>query len=247
MPITRRHLLRSTVALATAAPLLDWARAWAADQPFTPENGAKLQFLRGATFLPAEGTNHRRPRRRISPPQPVSRCRSKTSTRTTCPPRPRSPPRSAPAPTSSGRRTPPRIWSPKSWWTSPTSPLPRREARPLVPGLHRLRHAGRALDLHPRLRRRFAAELPHVLDASGGLRHASPRRPTASSSFARGCIASATPPASPSVTPSTTPTISATGCCGRSAARSPTSTARPPSHRRRRSTRLSTPRNSTPR
>ena len=55
MPLTRRHLLRSTASLATAAPLLDWARAWAAEQPFTPESGAKLQLLRGATFLPAEG------------------------------------------------------------------------------------------------------------------------------------------------------------------------------------------------
>jgi multiple sugar transport system substrate-binding protein len=55
MPITRRRLLRSTAALAATTPLLDWARAWAADQPFTPEKGATLQLLRGATFLPAEG------------------------------------------------------------------------------------------------------------------------------------------------------------------------------------------------
>src|ERR1700722_1618043 len=55
MPVTRRHLLHTTAAVAATTPLLDWARAWAADQPFTPEKGATLQLLRGATFLPAEG------------------------------------------------------------------------------------------------------------------------------------------------------------------------------------------------
>jgi len=54
MPLTRRRVLESA-ALGTTAPLLDWARAWAADQPFTPEKSAKLQLLRGSTFLPAEG------------------------------------------------------------------------------------------------------------------------------------------------------------------------------------------------
>jgi multiple sugar transport system substrate-binding protein len=55
MPIKRRHLLQSTAALAATTPLLDWAHAWAADQPFSPEKGASLHLLRGATFLPAEG------------------------------------------------------------------------------------------------------------------------------------------------------------------------------------------------
>ncbi|HYZ21524.1 MAG TPA: extracellular solute-binding protein, partial [Rhodopila sp.] len=54
MPLSRRHMLQAAAAGASA-PLLDWARAWAADQPFTPEKGASLQLLRGATFLPAEG------------------------------------------------------------------------------------------------------------------------------------------------------------------------------------------------
>jgi multiple sugar transport system substrate-binding protein len=52
MLIKRRTLLT----LAAASPaLLDWAHAWAADQPFMPEKGATLRLLRGATFLPAEG------------------------------------------------------------------------------------------------------------------------------------------------------------------------------------------------
>lgn len=54
MPPTRRHLLQAT-AIAPAASLFDWARAWAADQPFAVEKGATLQLLRGSTFLPAEG------------------------------------------------------------------------------------------------------------------------------------------------------------------------------------------------
>ena len=53
MPLTRRHLLSGGTALVAAA--LDTARAWAAEQPFTPEKGASLRLLRGATFLPAEG------------------------------------------------------------------------------------------------------------------------------------------------------------------------------------------------
>jgi multiple sugar transport system substrate-binding protein len=54
MSLTRRRALQSA-ALSTTGSWLDWARAWAADQPFTPEKDARLQFLRGATFLPAEG------------------------------------------------------------------------------------------------------------------------------------------------------------------------------------------------
>ena len=55
MPVTRRRLLHTGAALAVGGSLLDSARAWAADQPFTPEKDAKLQLLRGSTFLPAEG------------------------------------------------------------------------------------------------------------------------------------------------------------------------------------------------
>ena len=54
MPLTRRHVL-GAASLGTSALLADWARAWAAEQPFTPEKGATLQLLRGSTFLPAEG------------------------------------------------------------------------------------------------------------------------------------------------------------------------------------------------
>ncbi len=53
MPIGRRGFVASGV--AAGAGLLDRARAWADQIPFTPEHGAKLQLLRGATFLPAEG------------------------------------------------------------------------------------------------------------------------------------------------------------------------------------------------
>lgn len=48
--IRRRHLL-GTVA---AASLLDRARAWAQAQPFRPEPGAQLRFLRWSRFLEAE-------------------------------------------------------------------------------------------------------------------------------------------------------------------------------------------------
>jgi multiple sugar transport system substrate-binding protein len=54
MPLTRRRVLQST-ALGAPAFLSGRARAWAADLPFTPEQGARLQLLRGSTFLPAEG------------------------------------------------------------------------------------------------------------------------------------------------------------------------------------------------
>jgi multiple sugar transport system substrate-binding protein len=56
MTIQRRTLLQSTAAIGATAPsLLAWARAWAADNPFTPEKGATLRLLRASTFLPAEG------------------------------------------------------------------------------------------------------------------------------------------------------------------------------------------------
>ena len=51
MHLTRRGVLRASAAVL----LTEQARAWAADQPFTPEPGARLQLLRGSTFLPAEG------------------------------------------------------------------------------------------------------------------------------------------------------------------------------------------------
>lgn len=51
MRLTRRHALLSGL----TAGLLDYARAWAQEQPFAPEKGARLQLLRGSTFLPAEG------------------------------------------------------------------------------------------------------------------------------------------------------------------------------------------------
>src|SRR5919205_3144867 len=59
MNITRRDILkRGTVLAATGAALqaglLDWAEAWAAEQPFKVENGAKLRFLRWSKFLDAE-------------------------------------------------------------------------------------------------------------------------------------------------------------------------------------------------
>ena len=55
MLLGRRTLLGAAASM-TGAPLLEAARAWAADQPFAPEKGAQLKLLRGATFLPAEGT-----------------------------------------------------------------------------------------------------------------------------------------------------------------------------------------------
>jgi multiple sugar transport system substrate-binding protein len=54
MNLTRRRALQSA-ALGASASLLDWAHGWAADQPFAPEKDARLQLLRGSTFLPAEG------------------------------------------------------------------------------------------------------------------------------------------------------------------------------------------------
>jgi multiple sugar transport system substrate-binding protein len=57
MRIDRRGLLLGGAAAvgATLAPgALDWAEAWAQQQPFTPEQGAKLRFLRWSKFLDAE-------------------------------------------------------------------------------------------------------------------------------------------------------------------------------------------------
>src|SRR5690349_13144685 len=50
----RRSALKAAAALAAAATLPDWTHAWAAEQPFKPEPGAKLRFLRWSKFLDAE-------------------------------------------------------------------------------------------------------------------------------------------------------------------------------------------------
>ncbi len=56
---TRRDVLRGTTALTAGAllggaTLLDWAKAWAAEQPFKPEAGAKLRALRWNRFVESE-------------------------------------------------------------------------------------------------------------------------------------------------------------------------------------------------
>jgi multiple sugar transport system substrate-binding protein len=51
--LSRRDLLTGGAALA-GLPLLERTRAWAAEQPFKPETGAKLRFLRWGKFLDAE-------------------------------------------------------------------------------------------------------------------------------------------------------------------------------------------------
>jgi multiple sugar transport system substrate-binding protein len=50
----RRYALKAGAALAAGAGLLDWTHAWSAEQPFKPEAGAKLRFLRWSKFLDAE-------------------------------------------------------------------------------------------------------------------------------------------------------------------------------------------------
>lgn len=56
--IKRRQVIKGgTAALAgtlLAPTALNWAQAWAAEQPFKPEKGAKLRFLRWNKFLDAE-------------------------------------------------------------------------------------------------------------------------------------------------------------------------------------------------
>jgi len=54
MSVNRRHALKAGAALASSAGLLDWSCAWSAEQPFKPEPGAKLRFLRWSKFLDAE-------------------------------------------------------------------------------------------------------------------------------------------------------------------------------------------------
>lgn len=54
MSFTRRDVLKAGAALAATPAMLDWTHAWAAEQPFKPEAGAKLRFLRWSKFLDAE-------------------------------------------------------------------------------------------------------------------------------------------------------------------------------------------------
>jgi multiple sugar transport system substrate-binding protein len=57
MTITRRRFLETGALAAGAAlspRLLDWADAWAQEQPFKPESGARLRLLRWSKFLDAE-------------------------------------------------------------------------------------------------------------------------------------------------------------------------------------------------
>ena len=56
MSVDRRRVLAAGAALSAAglAPFPDWMRAWAQEQPFKPEAGAKLNFLRWGKFLDAE-------------------------------------------------------------------------------------------------------------------------------------------------------------------------------------------------
>ena len=56
---TRRTLLHGGTALAAAGALagpalIDWARAWAQDAPWKPENDAQLSMLRWKYFVQAE-------------------------------------------------------------------------------------------------------------------------------------------------------------------------------------------------
>ena len=53
--ITRRDLLGTTAVIALAgSSLLEWARAWAQDIPFQPEDGAELRMLRWNRFVESE-------------------------------------------------------------------------------------------------------------------------------------------------------------------------------------------------
>lgn len=54
--LTRRNVVRSAAMLAAASTgnLASWAQAWAQEQPFKPEPGAKIRFLRWSRFLDAE-------------------------------------------------------------------------------------------------------------------------------------------------------------------------------------------------
>ncbi len=59
MKFTRRNILKGTTALGAGAVLagsglLDWAKAWAAENPFKPEKGATLRMLRWNRFVESE-------------------------------------------------------------------------------------------------------------------------------------------------------------------------------------------------
>jgi len=54
MSFNRREVLKASAALALSSARLDATHAWAAEQPFKPEVGAKLRFLRWGKFLDAE-------------------------------------------------------------------------------------------------------------------------------------------------------------------------------------------------
>ena len=57
MTYNRRQIIRGAAAATgavAASSSLDWAQAWAQEQPFKPEKGAKLRFLRWNKFLDAE-------------------------------------------------------------------------------------------------------------------------------------------------------------------------------------------------
>jgi len=56
MSFTRRNLLKAGAALALSPAMLDSTYAWAAEQPFKPEAGARLRFLRWSKFLDAENS-----------------------------------------------------------------------------------------------------------------------------------------------------------------------------------------------
>jgi multiple sugar transport system substrate-binding protein len=53
---TRRDIVKSAalMAAATGGSLATWAEAWAQQQPFKPEPGARIRFLRWSRFLDAE-------------------------------------------------------------------------------------------------------------------------------------------------------------------------------------------------
>ncbi len=115
MLITRRRALGST-ALGTTAALLRWAHAWAADQPFAPEKDARLQLLRGSTFLPAEGETTAANIAAFSAATGVE-VKVENITRTICRRKPRWRRRWGQVRTLSGHRTPPLIWWRTNWWT----------------------------------------------------------------------------------------------------------------------------------
>ena len=51
--LNKREIMKAALSGGVAS-LTSWATAWAQEQPFKPEPGAKLQFLRWGKFLDAE-------------------------------------------------------------------------------------------------------------------------------------------------------------------------------------------------